>query len=148
VSTPLEDYALLSDLHTGPLLSRNGSIDWLCLPRFDSSAVFSAILGDADDGCWRLDAVDGEVEDWSYRPGTFVVDTTWRTPTGRVRVTDFLPPSSMQADLVRRVECLEGTVRVEHDLRIRFDYARATPGSGRSTLLAARRCSPSPDPMP
>ena len=101
MSTPLEDYALLSDLHTGPLLSRNGSIDWLCLPRFDSSAVFSAILGDADDGCWRLDAVDGEVEDWSYRPGTFVVDTTWRTPTGRVRVTDFLPKVVVHHGLTR-----------------------------------------------
>ena len=63
MSTPLEDYALLSDLRTGALVSRDGSIDWLCLPRFDSPAVFSALLGDAEDGRWRLSAVDGEVID-------------------------------------------------------------------------------------
>ena len=127
MSTPLEDYALLSDLRTGPLVSRDGSIDWLCLPRFDSAAVFSAILGDADDGRWKLSAVDGEVVERRYLPQTFVLETTWRTPTGTVRVTDFMPPSSTRADLLRRVECLEGHVEIEHDLRLRFDYARATP---------------------
>jgi GH15 family glucan-1,4-alpha-glucosidase len=127
MSTPLEDYALLSDLHTGPLVSRDGSIDWLCLPRFDSPAVFSALLGDPDDGRWKLSAVDGDVVERRYLPQTFVLETTWQTPTGKVRVTDFLPPSSSRADLVRRVECLDGTVEVEHDLRLRFDYARATP---------------------
>ena len=127
MSTPLEDYALLSDLRTGPLVSRDGSIDWLCVPRFDSAAVFCALLGEPDDGRWRLSAVDGEVIDRHYRPDTFVLDTIWQTPTGRVRVTDLLPPRTTQADLIRRVECLEGHVEVEHDLRIRFDYARATP---------------------
>ena len=127
MSTPLEDYALLSDLHTGPLVSREGSIEWLCLPRFDSPAVFCAILGDAADGRWQLSAVDGGVVERPYLPDTFVLETTWRAPGGRVRVTDFLPPSTHTADLVRRVECLEGEVSVAHDLRIRFDYARATP---------------------
>src|SRR5690625_951054 len=134
MSTPLEDYALLSDLRTGPLVSREGSIDWLCLPRFDSPAVFSAILGDADDGRWKLSAVDGEVIERRYLPQTFVLETTWQTPTGRARVTDFLPPSSTQADLVRRVERLEGVVDVEHDLRLRFDYARSTPWTRRVEL--------------
>jgi GH15 family glucan-1,4-alpha-glucosidase len=127
MSTPLEDYALLSDLHTGPLVSRGGSIDWLCLPRFDSPAFFSALLGDADDGRWLLQVADGEVSERRYLPDTFVLETTWRSPTGVARATDFLPPSDEHANLVRRVECLEGTVTVEHDLRIRFDYARATP---------------------
>lgn len=127
MSTPLEDYALLSDLHTGPLVSREGSVDWLCLPRFDSPAVFSAILGGPEDGRWQVRVVDGEVVDRRYRPQTFVLETTWRCPAGTARVTDFLPPSSGQGDLVRRVECLEGAVVVEHDLRLRFDYARATP---------------------
>ncbi|WP_136518642.1 glycoside hydrolase family 15 protein [Cellulomonas telluris] len=127
MSTHLEDYALLSDLRTGPLVSRDGSIDWLCLPRFDSAAVFCAILGDPDDGRWKLSAVDGEVVERRYLPQTFVLETTWRTPTGTVRVTDFLPPRGERDDLVRRVECLDGTVEVEHDLRLRFDYARATP---------------------
>ncbi|MBO0926754.1 glycoside hydrolase family 15 protein [Cellulomonas sp. zg-ZUI199] len=127
MSTPLEDYALLSDLCTGPLVSRQGSIDWLCLPRYDSPAVFSALLGGPDDGRWQLSVVDGEVVERRYIPHTFVLETTWRTPTGRARVTDFLPLVTERADLVRRVQCLEGTVEVEHDLRLRFDYARATP---------------------
>ncbi|MCC2322639.1 glycoside hydrolase family 15 protein [Cellulomonas xiejunii] len=127
MSTPLEDYALLSNLSTGPLVSRDGSVDWLCLPRYDSPAVFSALLGGPDDGRWRLSAVDGEVVEWRYLPHTFVLETTWRTPTGRARVTDFLPIVTDRSDLVRRVECLEGTVEIEHDLRLRFDYARAIP---------------------
>ncbi|MFC8192119.1 glycoside hydrolase family 15 protein [Cellulomonas sp. NPDC057328] len=127
MSTHLEDYALLSDLSTGPLVSRDGSVDWLCLPRFDSPAVFSALLGGPDDGRWQLSLVDGEVVERRYLPRTFVLETTWRTPTGTATVTDFLPPSTDRADLVRRVECVEGRVEVEHDLRLRFDYARATP---------------------
>ncbi|HLS74086.1 MAG TPA: glycoside hydrolase family 15 protein [Actinomycetaceae bacterium] len=134
MSTPLEQYALLSDLRTGPLVSRDGSIDWLCLPRFDSPAMFCALLGDEDDGRWLLRAVDGEVVERRYLPQTFVLETTWQTPTGRARVTDFLPPSTTQGDLVRRVECLEGEVEVEHDLRLRFDYARATPWTRRVEL--------------
>ena len=125
--TPLEDYALLSDLSTGPLVSRRGSVDWLCLPRFDSPALFSALLGGPDDGRWKLWAVDGEVVERRYVPRTFILETTWRTPTGTVRVTDFLPPADTQDDLYRRVECLDGEVAVEHDLRIRFDYARSLP---------------------
>ncbi|MFW6186924.1 MAG: glycoside hydrolase family 15 protein, partial [Actinomycetota bacterium] len=136
-STPLEDYALLSDLHTGPLVSREGSVDWLCFPRFDSPSVFAALLGDPEDGRWKLSAVDGEVIGRRYLPRTFVLETTWRTPTGTVVVTDFLPPVGARddhpdhADLVRRVECVSGTVEVEHDLRIRFDYGRALPWTRR-----------------
>lgn len=84
-STPLEDYALLSDLRTGALVSRDGSIDWLCLPRFDSPAVFSALLGGPEDGRWCLSVVDGEVLDRRYIPETFVLETTWRSPTGTAR---------------------------------------------------------------
>ena len=136
-STPLEDYALLSDLHTGPLVSREGSVDWLCFPRFDSPSVFAALLGGPEDGRWKLSAVDGEVIGRRYLPRTFVLETTWRTPTGTVVVTDFLPPVGVRddhpdhADLVRRVECVSGTVEVEHDLRIRFDYGRALPWTRR-----------------
>ncbi|GGG61360.1 glycoside hydrolase family 15 [Kocuria dechangensis] len=133
-STPLEDYALLSDLHTGPLVSRDGSIDWLCFPRFDSPSVFAALLGDAEDGRWKVSAVDGEIVSRRYLPRTFVLETTWATPTGTVVVTDFLPPGSDQADLIRRVECVAGQVEVEHDLRIRFDYARAKPWTRRVNM--------------
>lgn len=121
MSTPLEDYALLADLQTGPLVSRDGSVDWLCFPRFDSPAVFCALLGDESNGRWKLSAVDGHVVSRRYVPDTFVLETEWRTPSGRVRVTDFLPPSDDHADLVRRVKCFEGTAEVEHDLRFRFD---------------------------
>ncbi|HEY4615549.1 MAG TPA: glycoside hydrolase family 15 protein, partial [Citricoccus sp.] len=138
-STPLEDYALLSDLRTGPLVSRDGSIDWLCLPRFDSPSVFAALLGSPEDGRWRLSIRDGDVISRRYLPRTFVLETTWRSPTGTAVVTDFMPPSDGQADLVRRVECLSGTVQIEHDLRIRFDYNRAKPWTRRVDLHGAVR---------
>ncbi|GEO95668.1 glycoside hydrolase family 15 protein [Kocuria turfanensis] len=144
-STPLEDYALLSDLHTGPLVSREGSIDWLCFPRFDSPSVFAALLGGPEDGRWKLSAVGGEVASRRYLPRTFVLETTWRTPTGTAVVTDFLPPGGPEghpdhADLVRRVECTAGTVEVEHDLRIRFDYNRALPWTRRVEVDADGTC--------
>ncbi|MUN64806.1 glycoside hydrolase family 15 protein [Kocuria sediminis] len=139
-STPLEDYALLSDLHTGPLVSREGSIDWLCFPRFDSPAVFTALLGGPEDGRWKVSAVDGKVVSRRYLPGTFVLETTWFTPTGTVVVTDFMPPGSHRADLVRRVACVDGQVEVEHDLRIRFDYNRAKPWTRRVDLDGAGTC--------
>lgn len=124
-STPLEEYALLSDLRTGPLVSRDGSIDWLCFPDFDSPAVFSAILGDANDGRWRLRARDAEVESRAYRPGTFVLQTTWRTASGVAVVTDLLPAGNEYAKLIRHVECTEGSVVIENDVRIRPDYNRS-----------------------
>ncbi|MFC4905059.1 glycoside hydrolase family 15 protein [Kocuria oceani] len=138
-STPLEDYALLSDLHTGPLVSRAGSIDWLCFPRFDSPSVFAALLGGPEDGRWKLSAVDGRVLSRRYLPRTFVLETTWATPTGTAVVTDFMPPSDRQADLVRQVTCTRGTVAIEHDLRIRFDYNRAKPWTRRVDLQGTAR---------
>ncbi|MDN5570027.1 MAG: glycoside hydrolase family 15 protein [Propionibacteriaceae bacterium] len=129
MSAPIEDCALLSDLHTGPLVSRDGSIDWLCLPRFDSPAVFTALLGTPDEGRWRLSIADAEPEHRRYVGHSLVLETTWRGESGVARVTDFLPPSSDHADLVRHVECLEGDVEVVHDLVLGFDYARRTPWS-------------------
>ena len=139
-STPLADYALLSDLHTGPLVSREGSIDWLCFPRFDSPSVFAALLGGPEDGRWKVSAVDGQVVSRRYRPRTFVLETTWSTPTGTLVVTDFMPPGSHRADLIRRVECTDGQVEVEHDLRIRFDYNRAKPWTRRVDIDGAGTC--------
>lgn len=125
--TPIEDYALLSDLQTGPLVSREGSIDWLCLPRFDSAAVFSALLGTADDGRWRLAVRGGMVRERRYLGDTLIVETIWECPTGTAKVIDFLPPSTVQADVVRIVECISGEVTIVQDLRVRFNYARALP---------------------
>ncbi len=131
---------MLSDLHTAALVSREGSIDWLCLPRFDSQAVFAALVGETKDGHWSLDVVDGEVESRRYVGDSCVLETTWRGPTGRIVVTDFMPVHSGKdrevSDLVRRVRCIEGTATVRHLLCLRFDYGAATPyfrttGSGK-----------------
>ncbi len=132
--TPLEDYALLSDLRTGPLVSRDGSIDWLCFPRFDSPSVFAALFGNEDDGRWRLWAPGGHVVSRRYLPRTFVLETIWRTDTGAAQVLDFLPPRSEQADVMRKVSVLEGHVEIAHDLRIRFDYNRSKPWTRKITL--------------
>lgn len=133
--SPLEDYALLSDTHTAGLVSRTGSIDWLCLPRFDSQAAFSALLGNDQHGHWLLDVPGGEVVARNYVDDTFILETFWESATGRAKVTDFMPiepegESGRQhviTDLVRIVECLEGEVEVHNVLRLRFDYGASTP---------------------
>lgn len=127
MSTPIEDYALLADLRTGPLVSRDGSIDWLCLPRFDSPALCAALLGDERNGRWKLSIVNGEVQSRRYVDNSFVLETTWRSPTGVAVVRDFLPPSSDHADLVRLVECVEGEVVVRHDVVLAFEYGQRIP---------------------
>ena len=132
MDTPLEKYALLSDQHTAALVSERGGIDWLCLPRFDSQAVFSAILGGEEAGHWTLSVLDGEVVDRRYVEDSFVLETVWQCPTGRVTVIDFMPindtPSGrMRHDVVRTVRCDEGSAVVQHELRMRFAYGDAVP---------------------
>lgn len=133
-STPIADYAMLSDLRTAPLISREGSVDWLCFPEVDSPAVFSALVGEPDDGRWQLRIEDGTVVSRRYRPGTFILETEWESATGRAIVVDALPTYDGRADLVRQVTCTRGTVRVAHDLRIRPDYNRVAPWVHRSPL--------------
>lgn len=125
--TPIEDYALLSDRRTAALVSRQGSIDWLCLPRIDDESVFCALLGDRDNGRWLMAPVDGEVVQRRYRDDTFVLETRWRTPEGECLVTEFMPQANGRADLVRQVTCTSGSVTVEHDLVMRFRYGRSIP---------------------
>ncbi|GGC96168.1 glycoside hydrolase family 15 [Tersicoccus solisilvae] len=130
--TPIRDYAFLSDLHAGLLVSRHGSIDWLAFPRFDSPSFFSALLGDPHRSRWSLRAVDGTVRERRYLPGTFVLETVWATTTGTARVTEFMPIGQdaggrPAADVVRRVEALTGTVEFTEDLVIRFGYGRTVP---------------------
>ena len=134
VATPIEDYALLSDCRTAALVSREGRIDWLCLPRLDSASVFAALLGGVDDGGWALRPTDDQATPtWCYAGDTFVLVTRWETSTGVAEVHDFMPVSPDpqvgvdRTDLVRRVVGVSGTVELEVDLRIRFDYARAIP---------------------
>ena len=124
----IEDYALIGDCHTAALVGNNGSIDWLCLPRFDSASAFGALLGDEDHGRWLL-APNGETLETSrrYLDGTFILVTRWVTPTGEVEVTDLMPYGNRRADLVRRVKGVRGSVEMMQDLRIRLNYATAMP---------------------
>lgn len=138
-STPLEDYALLSDTLTAALVSREGSVDWLPMPRFDSQSVFTSLLGSEEHGHWCVRIVDGEVISRSYRPDTFILETVWKGPEGEAVVTDFMPigpghpgaedasPEHNRHDLIRQVRCTSGTVRVDTTLRLRFDYGSSTP---------------------
>jgi len=125
---PIEDYALLGDLQTAALVGRDGSIDWLCLPAFDSPACFAALLGDAENGHWRIaPASGGSCHSRQYRDDSLVLDTVWRTPEGEVRVTDFMPPRGQAPDVVRIVEGVRGAVPMRSELRLRFDYGAILP---------------------
>lgn len=125
---PIEDYAMVGDCHTAALIGRDGSIDWLCLPRFDSPSTFGALLGDQDHGRWLLaPAAHGATAKRRYLDDTFVLVTEWTTPDGVVEVTELMPYGDRRADLVRRVRGISGTVRMHVDLRIRFGYADALP---------------------
>jgi GH15 family glucan-1,4-alpha-glucosidase len=124
----IEDYALISDCFTAALVGSDGSIDWLCLPRYDSSSVFGALLGDADNGRWLLAPNDTKsTSTRRYEDDTFILVTHWTTPTGEVEVTDLMPHGDHRADVVRRVRGISGSVEMRQELRLRFDYARAIP---------------------
>jgi GH15 family glucan-1,4-alpha-glucosidase len=109
VSVPLEDYALLGDCETAALVSRGGSIDWLCWPRFDSDACFAALLGTPEHGRWLVGAVDDAARtSRRYRDDTLILETTIETAGGTVVVTDFMPPRGRYSDIVRVVEGVRG----------------------------------------
>ncbi|KUL43106.1 glucoamylase [Streptomyces sp. NRRL F-4489] len=124
----IEDYALIGDLQTAALVGRDGSIDWLCLPRFDSPACFAALVGGRDNGHWTLAPRSPEARaSRAYRGDSLILDTVWRTPEGAVRVTDFMPQRDRVPDVVRIVEGLRGRVEMRGVLRLRFDYGRVVP---------------------
>jgi GH15 family glucan-1,4-alpha-glucosidase len=127
VTPRIEDYALLGDLQAAALVERGGSIDWLCFPRFDSGACFAALLGDAENGRWLLAPTNGGSASRRYLHDTLVLETTWHTDEGSVRVLDFMPPRGRAPDVVRIVEGLEGRVRMRSELVIRFDYGHIVP---------------------
>ncbi|WP_029010567.1 glycoside hydrolase family 15 protein [Azospirillum halopraeferens] len=126
----IEDYALLGNTHTAALVGRDGSVDWMCLPRFDSPACFAALLGTPENGRWRI-APQGEVRAVRrrYRDGTLVLETEMETDDGVVAVIDLMPPQSedVRADLVRLVEGRRGRVAMAMDLVFRFDYGSIVP---------------------
>ena len=124
----IEDYALIGDLHSAALVSNSGSIDWMCLPRFDSPACFAALLDDERAGHWLL-APAGAAASTSrrYLPDTLVLETTWQLDGGQVRILDLMPPRGVSADVVRIVEGLHGAVTMRSELRLRFDDGRVVP---------------------
>ncbi|MEW2496427.1 glycoside hydrolase family 15 protein [Streptomyces nodosus] len=124
----IEDYALIGDEQTAGLVGRDGSVDWLCLPRFDSPACFAKLLGDQEHGHWRIAPRGARLcTRRAYRTDTLVLDSEWDTPEGTVRVTDFMPQRDQAPDLVRIVEGLDGRVIVRGELRLRFDYGSIVP---------------------
>ncbi|MBN3497236.1 glycoside hydrolase family 15 protein [Arthrobacter pascens] len=124
----IEDYAVVGDLHTAALISTEGSIDWLCLPRFDSPACFNALLDTPESGRWKIaPAGAGECTRRSYRRHTLILETEWETDDGAVRVIDFMPPRDEVADIVRIVEGIHGQVRMRGELALRFDYGHIMP---------------------
>lgn len=136
-STPIEQYAFLSDGQTGALVSEAGSIDWLCFPRFDSEALFTALLGTEEHGRWLMAPRDGTLLSRTYRGDTFILDSEWETPTGKVTITEFMPINvgeMTSSDLVRTATCTEGTVEIVHDLRFRFNYGASVPWVERAEL--------------
>ena len=139
----IEDYALIGDCHTAALVGNNGSIDWLCLPRFDSPSAFSALLGEESNGRWLVAPDDGTATATRrYMDGTFVLVTRWSTATGEVEVTDLMPMGDRRADVIRHVRGISGTVPMQVDLRIRFGYGttipwiRQKPDHGQNALIA------------
>ncbi|GAA5067438.1 GH15 family glucan-1,4-alpha-glucosidase [Thermocatellispora tengchongensis] len=132
----IEDYALIGDMQSAALVARDGSIDWLCLPRFDSPSCFAALLGSERNGHWWL-GPNGPGERpmatrRRYRDETLVLESEWDTEGGTVRVIDFMPPRHPHPDVVRIVEGVRGTVEMATTIRVRFDYGRIVPWVRRS----------------
>ncbi|WP_424569466.1 glycoside hydrolase family 15 protein [Streptomyces sp. CH-036] len=133
VAGRIEDYALIGDMQTAALVCRDGTADWLCLPRFDSHAVFAGLLGTEEHGFWRLSPARAEgtepasADRRRYRGDSLILESEWDTPRGTVRVTDFMPPRDGAPQLIRIVEGVSGRVPMRSELRMRFSYGRVTP---------------------
>lgn len=124
----IEDYAVIGDCETAALVGRNGSIDWLCLPTFSSSACFAALLGTADHGFWKIAPnTPGLPATRRYLPDSMILETTFKASEGDVLLIDFMPLEQENREVIRIVRCLRGTVDMRLDLAIRFDYGRTIP---------------------
>jgi len=128
MALPIEDYAMIGDCKTAALVGRDGSIDWLCWPRFDSAACFAALLGTPENGRWliapRCTPLDVRRR---YRPGTLVLETEFQTEAGSAMVVDFMPPLDGDANLVRIVIGRSGQVMFRTEIVVRFDYGATVP---------------------
>ncbi|UYN95533.1 MAG: glycoside hydrolase family 15 protein [Enhydrobacter sp.] len=128
MSAPIEDYGLIGDCQTAALVGRDGSIDWLCWPRFDSDACFAALLGSADHGRWLIGPATAPRQvSRRYRPGTLVLETTFVTESGTATLIDFMLPHDGTSDLMRLVRCDAGTVEMRLELVLRFGYGHTVP---------------------
>jgi len=128
MSSPIEDYAVIGDCHTAALVARDGSIDWLCFPRFDSGACFAALLGSEENGRWLLSPTNKiHSVRRRYREDTLVLETDYETEDGAVTLIDCMPPRSKEPDVVRMVVGRRGQVRMRMRLTIRFDYGSIVP---------------------
>lgn len=123
MSNPIEDYALLGDGETAALVSRDGSIDWLCWPRFDDDACFAALLGTAENSHWSMAPVAPRTrQSRRYQQDTLIMETDFETEEGAVRVIDFMPMRKTFSSVIRIVVGLRGSVKMRSTLRLRFDY--------------------------
>ncbi|HXN60158.1 MAG TPA: trehalase-like domain-containing protein, partial [Acidimicrobiales bacterium] len=124
----IEDYAIIGDTKTVALIDLTGSIDWWCAPRIDSGAAFAALLGDAGNGRWLI-APKGEVTKVTrhYEPETLILETIFETSTGSVLVCDFMPPNDGHSMIHRVVESRGGTVEMQMELIVRYEYGAITP---------------------
>jgi len=128
MSTPLEDYALIGDCETAALVSRHGSIDWLCWPRFDSHACFAALLGGPEHGRWIIEPINPRARcEHRYRDHTLILETTFEDSDGAVTVIDFMPPRGHNSDVVRLVRGDRGRMRMRMELILRFDCGLSIP---------------------
>jgi GH15 family glucan-1,4-alpha-glucosidase len=128
MASRIEDYALLGDTHTAALVGKDGSIDWLCVPRFDSPAAFAALLGTEENGRWKLAPAGGvQRVERQYHGDTLVLETTFHTDDGIIRVIDCMPIRRKAVEVVRVVEGVSGSVPVHMDLLVRFDYGSILP---------------------
>ena len=128
VHPPIEDYALIGDTQAAALVGRDGSIDWLCLPRFDSAAFFAALLGNPEHGRWRIAPTEPVRRTRRrYRDGTLVLETELDTDSGTVRLVDCMPPRGRAPDVLRVVEGVRGRVPLRMELVVRFDYGSIVP---------------------
>jgi GH15 family glucan-1,4-alpha-glucosidase len=143
VALPIEDYGLIGDTHTAAIVGRDGSIDWLCLPRFDSEACFARLLGDDSHGFWRIaPKMDNYETRRRYRKDTLVLETEFETPTGVVRLIDCMPIREEHPQVVRVIEGVSGSVEVRMQLAMRFGYGSVVPWVRRAGSLITATAGP------
>jgi GH15 family glucan-1,4-alpha-glucosidase len=124
----IEDYGLIGDCETAALVGRDGSIDWLCLPRFDSESCFGALLGGPENGRWLIaPQAPAKAIDRQYRDDSLILETTFTTAEGSVLLVDFMPPKGKASDVIRIIVGVEGRVKMRSELVVRFDYGRTIP---------------------